>query len=341
MSDLFDRYRPAVEAALREALACPEPAFEPLYGMMEYHLGWRDADLAPIEMRTGKRLRPLICLALCDCLGGDWRRAVPYATAIELVHNFSLIHDDIEDDSALRHDRPTLWRVWGLAQGINTGDALWCLARLALLGLSAAGHGAATVLAAVALLDQACMALCQGQYLDIAHETHPTIGLDAYEQMARGKTAALLSAACQGGGLLAGAGPDTQDLLAALGQELGLAYQIVDDILGIWGDAALTGKSAESDIAARKKSFPVAYAFEWEAARGLSDLQRHYQLASSPAADAEIMGLLERAGARAYSRDCARQRHQAVRMLWARLGVQGAAATALEELFDALLTRDY
>ncbi len=341
MTDPFDHYRPAVEAALHEALVCPDDGPEQLYGMMAYHLGWRDESLAPTELRTGKRLRPLICLALCDALGGDWQRAVPYAAAIELVHNFTLIHDDIEDDSPLRHDRPTLWKVWGLAHGINAGDAMWCLARSTLLTLGSLGHEAATVLAAMALLDQACLLLCQGQYLDIAYEAHPTITVAAYEQMARGKTAALLTAVCAGAGLLAAADSDSQALLANLGEELGLAYQIVDDILGIWGDTALTGKSTASDIASRKKTFPVAYAFEWEAARGSGELRELYQRPSSQAVDRRIMGLLNRSGAQDYSLAQARRRHGSLHTLWAQVGARGPAADALAQLFDSLLLRDH
>lgn len=341
MPDPLDEYRQATEAAMRRVLATDDPALQPLYGMMRYHLGWCDASFAPLTAREGKRLRPILCLLCCAGLGGDWRLATPYAAALELVHNFSLIHDDIEDGDRQRHQRPTVWAVWGLAQGVNTGDVMWCLARSALHDLCSVGYPAETVLAAVTLLDRACLALCEGQYLDIAFESRPRVTLGEYEHMARGKTAALFTAAFQGGGLLAGASANTQQRLAELGLALGLAFQIVDDLLGIWGDPAVTGKPVASDLASRKKTYPVACAFAWEAERGLRDLEQLYCAASEPADVAAIVRCLDRAGAREHAQQAARRNHEAALSLLATLPLQEPAASLLPRLIDSLLGRDY
>lgn len=304
-------YALALEQELRAVLAPPPDGPEPLYQMLHYHLGWVDRDLQPRAGRAGKRLRPVLCLLACEAAGGDWRRALPAAASIELFHNFTLIHDDIEDDSATRHDRPTLWTLWGLAQGVNAGDALWTLSKLALLKLRDQGFPAEVVLHVVTLMEETCLALCAGQYRDISFETRQQVTLAEYETMLAGKTAALLRASLAVGAMLGGASPEQVAVWAQFGQELGLTFQIIDDILGIWGDPQTTGKSVASDILGRKKTLPVLYALAWEAERFLDDLARLYaQPALAPSDVATAIDLLERAGARAYAREQAKRHHQ-------------------------------
>lgn len=312
-----------------------------LYGMMRYHLGWCDASFSPTNGRTGKRLRPLLTLLCCEGLGGDWRVALPYAAAIELVHNFSLIHDDIEDNSDTRHERATVWHVWGLAQGINTGDAMWSIARLALHDLASLGHSPEMLVEAVRLLDQACLNLCSGQYLDLDFESRPFVTLDEYLEMAQGKTAALLAAAFEGGGVLAGADQATRSHLAAAGMQLGLAYQVIDDLLGVWGNVELTGKSAMDDIASRKKNLPVVYALQWERARGSAELFELYAQPSSLDVDRRIVELLEATGAADHARERARSYHLATLEHLQAAGLGGIAGQLLLDLVNELLSREY
>ncbi|MCD6520800.1 MAG: polyprenyl synthetase family protein [Anaerolineae bacterium] len=125
-------HRDALDRELREILSIPEEAIASLYQVMHYHMGWCDQHFHPVEAHQGKRLRSILCLLACEAIGGDWQRALPAAAAIELIHNFSLIHGDIKDRSDTHRHRPTVWSLWGIAQGINTGDAMWTLARLAL-----------------------------------------------------------------------------------------------------------------------------------------------------------------------------------------------------------------
>lgn len=267
-------YIEAVEAAMRGLLDAPSPAVEPLYGLMRYHLGWADRNLRPASAPSGKRVRPLFCLLSCQATGGDWEKAVPLAAGLELIHNFSLIHDDIEDMSPTRHHRPTVWAEWGVPQAINTGDAMFALARVAVHDLASAGVPAETVLAILRRLEETSLALCRGQYLDMAFESQPQVTLASYLEMIEGKTAALLAAAAETGALV-GAGPDgPHAAFHSFGRDLGLAFQIVDDILGIWGDPAVTGKPAADDIRSRKKTLPVVYAMEVLASRGEPELAR-------------------------------------------------------------------
>ena len=297
-------YLDAIEADLRATLATDEGPVAPLYRMMQYHVGCLDATLAPAEAPRGKRLRPLMCLLACEAAGGDWRSALPAASAVELVHNFSLVHDDIEDDSDTRRHRPTVWSLWGIPQAINTGDAMWAVARLTCHRLGTLGHPAERVLRVMATLDEACVALCAGQYLDLAFEEQREVSLNDYMRMIGGKTAALLSASLGAGAILAGAPDGAVASYQAFGRELGLAFQITDDILGIWGDPAVTGKSAASDILARKKTLPTLHALAWEHDRGDDALARLYAQPSLAEGDVpRVLQLLDEAGARAFAEE--------------------------------------
>ncbi len=224
--------------------------------MLAYHLGW-EGDGAGPEAR-GKRIRPLLVLLTAAAAGGEWARALPAAAAVELVHNFSLIHDDIEDNSPTRHGRSTLWKDWGIAQAINAGDAMFTLAHLATLRLQDTAYSL-IALKATNILQNVCLRLTQGQYMDLAYEARGDLSMEAYWPMVSGKTAALLSACTELGALVA----ETNDITCAayreFGYSLGLAFQAQDDLLGIWGDAAITGKSAKSDLLSGKKSLPVLF----------------------------------------------------------------------------------
>ena len=300
------RYVESVEAAMRDLLVGLRPEVEPLYGMMHYHLGWADERFQPTQAPRGKRVRPLICLLSCEAVGGQWPTAVPLAAGLELIHNFSLIHDDIEDSSATRRHRPTVWAQWGVPQAINAGDAMFTLARLAVHRLAGRGVAAEVVLAVLQRVELSCLALCQGQYLDIAFENQAEVTLADYQRMIEGKTAALLACAAETGALVGAGLSGPHEAFYTFGRELGLAFQIVDDILGVLGDPAVTGKPAADDIRSRKKTFPVLSALEALAAR---DDRRLRTLLAQPAlSEAEVawvVACLEEAGARKRANDLA------------------------------------
>jgi geranylgeranyl diphosphate synthase type I len=197
-----------------------------------------------------------LTLLSAAALGADWKQALPAAAGVELVHNFSLIHDDIQDHSAARRGRPTVWIKWGIPQAINAGDLMFTLAYQALLKCSPGE----VALAASQILSQACIRLTEGQYLDLSYETREDLPLESYWLMIAGKTAALLAACCELGALAAQADARQRQAMHNFGFDLGLAFQAQDDWLGIWGDASLTGKSVESDLATGKKTLPVVYA---------------------------------------------------------------------------------
>lgn len=257
--DFATQFLPVIETELRGALNryISEPRYANLRSMMAYHLGWEGEGAGPAAQ--GKRIRPQLVLLCCAATGGEWSKALPAAAAVELIHNFSLIHDDIEDRSDTRHGRKTVWARWGEAQAVNTGDAMFTLAFLALKDLNRE-LSAERVLAAQDLLHRVCLELTEGQFLDISYESERNIPLEDYFAMVGGKTAALLAGCAQLGALVAGADDERQQAFHRFGYSLGLAFQAQDDALGIWGDAALLGKSTDSDLVNGKKTLPVVFA---------------------------------------------------------------------------------
>jgi geranylgeranyl diphosphate synthase, type I len=282
---------PEIEASLQACMGSLDFGHSPgLREMLTYHLGWAEG-----AGGSGKRLRPVITLLCAGACGGAYAVAMPAAVGVELLHNFTLIHDDIEDRSPLRHGRATLWTRWGVAQAVNAGDALFSIAQLALLGL-AETCGEAVAARAARELNQMCLRLTRGQYLDIAFEEDETVELETYLAMIAGKTAALIAFAAAVGGLAAGADEATVSGLAAYGESLGMAFQIQDDALGIWGDPDLTGKSAASDILARKKSLPALFGL-----RESAEFRALWRMADPDQTQVtEMADLLANCGAREY-----------------------------------------
>lgn len=331
----LDRYLPALEAEMRTVVISPLPELCELYGFLHYHLGWTDEQLHPIEGSAGKRLRPVFCLLTCEACAGDWEQALPAAAAIELLHNFSLIHDDIEDEDTTRRGRPTVWVLWGMPQAINGGDALYALAHIALLRLNNRGVTPETVVAAIQRFTLACLRLTEGQFLDIHFETEENVTTAAYLQMAERKTSALLALACELGALIAGAPAAQQEQLRLFGHHLGLAFQIQDDLLGIWGDPEVTGKPAGSDLLHRKKTLPIIYGME--RSDSLRALLAQDELSSQDVTLA--ITLLDETGSRVWAEEQAQmQTDQALNALNG-AGLAGAAADALRALALGLLNR--
>lgn len=246
-------YQQAVDEELRSCLMQNEDKNLNLYfDIFAYQFGWSEAD----HLGKGKRVRPLLVLLSAQAVGGDWQKALPAAAAIEMMHNFSLIHDDIQDKSLLRRGKETVWVKWGEALAINAGDALLAYSLQAPQRL-VPSFPAAVVVQVQAWLSAACVELTKGQFLDMQFESTETVSLELYFKMISGKTCALLQTALKLGALLGGADIQQIEQFEKTGLLLGQAFQVQDDWLGIWGDDQLTGKSNDGDLIARKKSFPI------------------------------------------------------------------------------------
>ncbi|MGW0732930.1 family 2 encapsulin nanocompartment cargo protein polyprenyl transferase [Streptomyces sp. NPDC002851] len=298
---LLERTRQAVDPELRRAVASLPGSMRRI---ANYHFGWEHADGRPAAGGGGKAIRPGLVLAAARALGGEPAVAVRAAAAVELTHNFTLLHDDVIDRDRTRRHRPTAWTVFGDADAILAGDALQALA---LRVLADDAHPASR--AAASRLAACVVELCEGQHADTALEERDAAEVTLTEclAMAEAKTGALLGCACALGALYAGAGAEEVEALDAFGREAGLAFQLIDDVIGIWGDPRRTGKPAGADLAARKKSLPVVAALTSGTAAG-SELAALY--AGSALADPErAADAVDRAGGRDWA-----QAHAADRM---------------------------
>ncbi len=335
LNDSFDKYLPLIEEDLRAILKIRQGAPEEFFRMLQYHMGWVNADGSPTDKVSGKRIRPVLCLLVAAAINNTPDVARPSAAAIELIHNFSLLHDDIQDGSPMRRNRETVWKIWGEAQAINAGDAMFSLAQLALIQLSTEKN--ASTVRALEILNETALELTRGQYLDMRFEQQDNVTTDAYINMIEGKTAALLAGSTQLGALAAGADELTQQAYYAFGLNLGLAFQVRDDILDIWGDSQNTGKQAGVDIIQHKKSLPILFGLQNnEALR-----ERYAAQAEFAAAEvSEIITLLDDVNARGYAEELARKYTEKTTQALDKAAPSGQAAQALYELVDYLLYRN-
>ena len=330
-ADLLQRMRGDVEPRMRAAMAQLPAGLRHIGG---YHLGWWDERGVARHGAGGKSVRAALSLAASRALGGDGA-AVTGAVAVELVHNFTLLHDDVMDRDPLRRHRPTVWALFGTADAILVGDALQALA---VRVLAQDPHPAAVP--AMDCLAGCMIELCEGQRNDCAFERRSDITLGQCEAMAEGKTGALLGSACAIGALYAGAPPGAVAAMDAFGRRMGMAFQLVDDLLGIWGDPAVTGKPAGADLVARKKSLPVVAALTSGTAAG-EELAAFYH-SDLPVAGADVgrlADLVERAGGRAWAQSQAAD-HSTAALAHLRTAVPDAErASDLRTLADMLTRR--
>jgi geranylgeranyl diphosphate synthase type I len=333
---LLQTLLPAIETELQSQISrLDNPRTKTYHDMLTYHMGWTGEGAGPEA--TGKRIRPLLVLLTAAAAGRaeTWQSALPAAAAVELVHNFSLLHDDIQDNSEKRRGRPTAWTVWGVAQAINAGDGLLVISNLAITDLTK-DYPAETVVQAAQILHNTCLELTRGQYLDISYEKRNDLGVEDYWPMVSGKTAALLAGCCSLGALLGGADEPAQEAYRSFGHYLGLAFQVQDDILGIWGNEAVTGKSAASDLVEGKKSLPVLagldkkgkFAERW--AQGPIRRQDEVE---------EVAKLLASESAYTFTHEAAKQMTDLALTSLREADPQGEAADGLNELANKLLGR--
>lgn len=253
---IFAKYRPDIMRASKKFLSNHDVA---VYDMLRYSMGWKGLYEIKTSATKGKALRPTLCLLACAATGGSTKQAIPLAVAIEFIHNFSLIHDDIQDCDKTRHHRPTLWTLTGVPKAISAGNILRTTADSSLHNLTNAGIETEKVLEAISVLTKACLEMIEGQYLDVSYEGTPNISIDDYLNMIAKKTGALIRSSLHLGALIGTSNRSTINAFLSCGQSLGYLFQITDDILGIWGNENATGKPVGSDLKRKKKSLPVVH----------------------------------------------------------------------------------
>ena len=334
LKHMMESMLPAIETELqRQVSRLDEAHTRPFYEMLTYHMGWSGEGAGPVA--TGKRIRPLMALLTVASCNSEWLHAVSAAAAIELVHNFSLVHDDIQDNSEKRRGRTTTWKIWGMPLAINVGDALFVLSNQAMVDLKE-NYPAETVVAAATVLHNTCLDLTRGQFLDMSYETRSDLGVEHYWPMIAGKTAALLSACCHIGAILGGADQSKQDAYRSFGHALGMAFQVQDDILGIWGNEAITGKSAASDLLEGKKSLPVLHGLS----KGGKFAERWAQGPIHADEVEELAQLLATEGSYEYTHSMSRQMTTMALDSLREADPQGEAGEALMELANKLIKRE-
>jgi geranylgeranyl diphosphate synthase type I len=338
LADSFASYRDAVRVELESVIgSCPLT----LRNILRYHMGWQDGQGRPSRGESGKFVRSTLCLLSCQAVGGDTIQVTPAAAAVELIHNFSLIHDDIEDASRERHHRPTVWKVWGQSQAINAGDSMFTLSYLALLRLKERGTTDEKIARAMEMLSLACLDLCEGQYLDVDYEKRLDVTIESYLDMAAKKTAALFAAATSLGAYLGSGDAKLTDSFRRFGRDLGVAYQICDDILGIWGTEENVGKSA-GDIAQRKKTLPVVYGLQNTEGEAREQLETLYSRKIIKGDDiGEVAKILERSGAREYAGNLSKQYYRRALAHLESTRLDSSRRAPLKEMARSLLKRDF
>jgi geranylgeranyl diphosphate synthase type I len=337
MPQVLNRARDLVAPALAEAVERLSPELRPI---VSYHLGWTDAMGRPEggNGNGGKGVRSALAVLSAEAAGADPSSGVPGAVAVELVHNFSLVHDDVIDEDRERRHRPTVWAVFGIGNAVIIGDALLSLAHEVVLGAAAP---AADLVRASRCLAEATSAMIAGQALDMAFETLAGVTVDRCLAMEAGKTGALLGCASSIGAVLGGAPDEVVAALRDYGVELGLAFQAVDDLLGIWGDPSTTGKPAWSDLRQRKKTLPVTAAL---AAGDRQAGELHALLVADHLEELDIARaaeLVEACGGRDLAREEARARLDRALSALDRAGIAGGAGRDLAEVARFVVEREF
>lgn len=341
---IFESIGAAIDAEMRAIRAEQQPVAPLLWEIVDYQFGW---DLPPDAVETyrrvaGKKVRSLLMALVAQAVGGDYRPVLPAAAALEMLHNFTLIHDDVMDNSLERRHRPAVWARWGTAQAINVGDGLYALSNIAMARLLCTDLPAERVVRASEALSQACLWTCEGQVLDIDFETRDRVSPDDYLTMIAHKSGTLIEAAARIGALLSGADNATIAAYGEFARSLGIAFQIRDDALGIWGQEALTGKSATSDLRDKKKSYPVLVAFERAAPHDRAMLETLYARDTlDDDAIAAVLAILARVDAEAETERVAQEHYERALAALDRTGIDNEPQTHIRRLAEFLIRRAY
>ena len=307
-------------------------------------MGWQEIDGTDSSAIGGKRMRPTLAMLAAEAVGGDLERATPIAVALEYVHNFSLIHDDLEDMDRMRHHRPTVWAVWGKSAAIISGNAMLKIADLAVWKLRSVGVEDSIALEAEAELTQQYLKMMEGQYLDISFETEESVSVPQYLDMIERKTGALIEASIYLGGLVGPSnGPNRQKAVAlkAIGHELGRIFQIRDDVLGIWGGTE-TGKPVGADIKRKKKALPAIHALNMSrgaSASRIKDIFRTQDDLNEKDIHA-VLEIMESLETQNYCQAMAAERWMDCKQMIKSLNLSGQTAKEFTELGEFLLVRE-
>ena len=339
LPEVLVRYRAEVSSALRNSLSQDGPE---VYNLLRYYMGWVDEHGYPSAGMEGKALRPTLCLFACEAVGGTPGMAMPAAVALEFIHIFSLIHDDIQDEDETRHNRKTLWKLWGVPKALVAGNVLRVVADQALHKLVHAGLEHDRALSAMGLLTEAYLEMIEGQYLDLSFEGRTDVGVDDYFQMISRKTGALIRCSMALGAVVGSDDPEVAGAFRECGSALGYVFQIRDDVLGVWGEEERTGKPVGADIRRKKNSYPVVYAKENAQQRDVKRLTEIYEKDSVDDADVvTVLDVMDRANVKWHAQNNAASYAEAALDSISHVELSRESRQEIEDLTRFLLVRDH
>ena len=310
--------------------------------LLRYHLGWEEANGTPANKNQGKSLRSALCLLACEITRGRWKSAIPAAASLELIHNFSLIHDDVQDKDTTRRGRSTVWSIWGIPKAIIAGNAMRVLADQSLSNLSLHGLNPELTLKAVSMLTERYTEMIEGQYLDMSFEQFNSISIENYLEMIERKTGALIQSAMFIGALIGSRNQGVAEAFGACGNLLGLAFQIRDDYLGIWGDPNIIGKPVGSDILRKKKSLPVIHAFQEAKGNSLVRLKQIYSSDQISATDlTDVLDIMRKLDSSSFVDNMAQSYASAAIEKLTGLELPSGAKSQIESVSHFFINRDH
>ncbi|NDJ77373.1 MAG: polyprenyl synthetase family protein [Chloroflexi bacterium] len=310
--------------------------------VVDYQFGWDLDDPAETQRVSGKKIRPLLMALVAQAISGDYQHVLPAGAALEFLHNFTLIHDDVMDNSVERRHRPAAWTHWGKYQAINVGDGMYALANVAIARLLENATPPRKVALAFRIMSQACLWTAEGQILDMDFETRDRVSPDEYITMITNKSATLIEAAAQIGAVLSTDDDALVERYGRFARYLGIAFQVRDDYLGVWGDEAQTGKSATSDIREKKKSYPVLVGFQRAAGDDLAILQRIYAQDELTDDDIDsVLSILERVDAVAHTDSIAHDYYTGALNELDATGINNSTQDLLRQYAEFLIQRWY
>ena len=336
---VFQRYQESIDSALRDRLS---GANSFVYSMLRYAMGWSDAAGAPVSAPQGKALRPTLCLLTCEAVCGEFTRALPPAVSFELIHNFSLIHDDIQDRDEYRRHRPTLWKVWGEPQALTAGNVMRIVADTSIEGLRGDSVPVADMVTVNEAITEASLEMIEGQHLDVAFEGRTDIGMDGYLDMISRKTGALIRTPMHVGAIMGTDEPTIIESFRECGRSLGYVFQIRDDVLGIWSEEKTTGKPVGADVRRKKNSLPIVHAMSHADRVQKKALEHVYEKETVEDADVDtVLEIMDTLGTEAFANSLAAE-HCERGLEWLKgIEFHPDARADIEELSTFLLIRQH
>ncbi|MQF64600.1 polyprenyl synthetase family protein [SAR202 cluster bacterium AC-409-J13_OGT_754m] len=338
---ILTRYGQIIQESLISSI--PSSQLE-LFSPLRYHMGWETPIGEHIQnpSNQGKSLRSALCLFASEALNGDWKQSIPAAVAIDLIHNFSLIHDDIQDGDITRRNMPTLWYVWGHNKAILAGNVMHALAYKTALTLVNKGISHKKAMDTSRLLAESSLSMIRGQCLDLNFEKVTEISVEQYLEMIRLKTGTLIACSLEIGALLASANHIQMRRFSEYGGHIGKLFQIRDDVLGIWGDSKKTGKATANDIRRKKKSLPIVYAFNKAKGQALISLNRIYQKESVTEIEVEeVLNILDQLEAQQFASSLVAHEAELAMKTIQNSNIQPWALIEAQELIEFLVLREY